>query len=238
MSLTLVSDLHQLTFDDDKETLLTGVPIVPNPNMSAAPSNVEHIGTVEVVVLRCYPMDRPTKSGLSQPVPILKSGQHNKAQQGVSTPIPSPVDSSQDNSSSDGNDPQSGFGSLFDGTGGCVPLHTSSFNFGGDASWDNTRQEWDNDGRDSWQQQADPQQWNNVSAMNSTSTVRQGQATDGQWDNRVSTCVIDMKLTAITVGSPHTPQAYASLDLEATMAASQAVDHLSPRTYRMSQVLI
>ena len=135
------------------------------------------------MVLRCYPVNESVNSGPSQPVLIRKITQQDKAKQRVPTPVPAPVASSKDDSSSDEDDSPSALGGLFDGTsdGPGSRDYSSPMAFGGDASWDNSGQGWENEGQNSWQQQSNPQSWNDVTATNNTPTNGQG-----QWDNRVS----------------------------------------------------
>lgn len=134
-----------------------------------------------MVVLRCYPVNELVKSGPSRSVSILRNTHRGKAKQHVPTPVPSPVASSNDDSSNDGDDSPSALAGLFDGTSDRSHDYSSLMAFGGDASWDNPGQGWENEGQNSWQQQSNSQSWNDVPAPNNTPTVGQG-----QWDSRVS----------------------------------------------------
>ena len=149
----------------------------------SAPLDFQYIGTIEVVVLRCYPMNKPIKPAFTLPVQDLAPNQ--KFRQRVPLPVASPVASSSNESWSDDNRSQPGLGGLFDGTNDNVPCEPGLMHFGGDASWGNTAQGW-NDGQ-TWQQQSHSPQWNDALTNNNTLTPGQGQAASRQWDNGVST---------------------------------------------------
>lgn len=119
-----------------------------------APYDAEHVGTIEIVVLRCFPREEsifpkpPTRPNNIKSIPkVVKEA----------TPKASANDSSDDTPSDDGS--QSAFGGLFDGAGelpSSVPLMLT---FGGDASWeqDNDRK---NGGQSSWNRESNSQAWN------------------------------------------------------------------------------
>ena len=157
-----------------------------NDSMNAVPStpiDFQYIGTIEVVVLRCYSMNKPIKPAFTHPAGILTPSQ--KSRQRVPTFLASPVTSSSDESWSDDHRSQPGLGDFFDGTNDESLCEPGLIHFGGDASWDNTGQEWDNG--PTWQQQAQSPQWNDAPNDNNASIPSQGQATSGHWDNGVST---------------------------------------------------
>ena len=154
----------------DLEISLNDTCTVTNDSMNGAPSasfDLQSIGTIEVVVLRCYPMIKPIKPALNQ-----------KFRQRVPTLVASPNTSSSGESWSDDNRSQPGLGGLFDGTDDDIQRELTLMHFGGDASWDNGQ---------TWQQQSHSPHWNDVTTNNNTSTPGQGQAASGQWDNGVST---------------------------------------------------
>ena len=185
-SLQSVSDFTYVHCFFDLEISLSGTCTVSNDTINTAPStsiDIQYVGTIEVVVLRCYPMDKPIKPASSRPVQSLTPNQ--RFRQRVPTVVASSVASSSNESWSDDNRSQPGLGGLFDGTDDKGPLEPRLMNFGGDASWDNTGQGWDNG--QTWQQQAHSPQWNNAPTNNNTSTPGQEQAASVQWDSAVST---------------------------------------------------
>lgn len=168
------------------EISLNGTCTVSDGSMNAAPSapsDVQSIGTIEVVVLRCYPMNKPIKPAFTHPVQIVTPGQISR--QRIPMLVASPGASSSDESWTDDNRSQPGVGGLFDGTDDNIPREPGLMYFGGDASWDNTGQGWDNG--QTWQQQSHSPQWNGAPTNNHTSTPDQEQAASRQWDNGVST---------------------------------------------------
>ncbi|KAL8795585.1 MAG: hypothetical protein Q9195_002006 [Heterodermia aff. obscurata] len=187
--------------------------IVSNGSMNAAPSesfDVQSIGTIEVVVLRCYPMNEPTKTAFTHPVQNLTTSL--KFRQRVPALIASPIASSSNESWSDDNRSQPGLGGLFDGTDADILREPGLMHFGGDASWDNTGQGWDNG--QTWQQQSQSPQWNDVPTNNNISIPGQGQTTSGQWNNGSShSLAMDQSVSRSRNGSKQSRRSSLTVDI-------------------------
>ena len=133
------------------------------------PPNVEYIGIIEVLVLRCHPVHETIYSGPSRPTHTMSAPQSRNVKERVPTPIRSSVISSDEDASSGEDDTSQALGGLFDGTNDDVPIHLGFMCFGGDAAWDNAGANWDKRGQNwdsgeqhSWQQPANENQGNDT----------------------------------------------------------------------------
>ncbi len=149
---------------------------------SPAPHDAEHVGTIEIVVLRCYPASVEEK-------PSFKS---TPRQQGVRkfTPEESSDSSSEDSPSENGS--ESEFGGLFDGAGDDRRNMPKSLPFGGDATSDQPGH-WNNGEQSSWNQGDNSYAWggaNNSPNANALPTSGNGwgsaPAPSPRWDTRAS----------------------------------------------------
>lgn len=154
-------------------TKLSAVPNIAPIGGKFCPHNVEYIGTIEVLVLRCYPMHKATNSRPSRPIHTMNAPQSRKVKERVPLPIRSSDTSSDEDASSAEDDTLPALGGLFDGANDDPPIRSGPLCFGADASWDNAGtnwdnggQNWDSGGQNSWQQPADDNQWNDSAAAN------------------------------------------------------------------------
>lgn len=115
---------------------------------SPAPHNAEHVGTIEVVVLRCYPASVEEKLS-------LKSASREQRVRNL-TPEESSDSSSEDSPSEDGS--ESEFGGLFDGASDERSNMPKSLPFGGDATADQPS-DWNNGEQNSWNQRENAYAW-------------------------------------------------------------------------------
>jgi len=149
---------------------------------SPAPHDAQHVGTIEVVVLRCYP-------GSVEEKPSFKS---TSRQQGVRnfTPEESSDSSSEESRSEDGS--ESEFGGLFDGAGDDRHNRPKSLPFGGDATSDQPSH-WNNGGQSSWNQGDNSYAWGGANnSPNGNALPTSGNewgsapAQSPRWDTRAS----------------------------------------------------
>ena len=115
-----------------------------------APYNAEYVGTIEVVVLRCYsaPVEanHSFKRAATFAAPKGQAEKNKYVYPGVSSDSASNND---DTTSENGSD--SGFGGLFDGSCDVSSNRLPGMAFGGDATWDNG-ENWDNGAQNTWNQ--------------------------------------------------------------------------------------
>ncbi|MCJ1305837.1 hypothetical protein MMC08_008654, partial [Hypocenomyce scalaris] len=102
-----------------------------------APHDAEHVGMIEVVVLRCHPISKELATGKmceSQPESLSKkpTGAANSGKTAKAATPPTPSDDSSTSSESSGP-----FLGMFDGAGDEAPNEFNGMAFGGDAGWDN-----------------------------------------------------------------------------------------------------
>ena len=145
---------------------MIAVPNVASTGGQFCSPNVEYIGTIEVLVLRCYPMHKATNSGPSRPTHTINAPQSRKVKERAPTPIRSSITSSDEDASSAEDDTSPALGGLFDGSNDDTPIRSGLMCFGADASWDNGGQNWDSGGQNSWQQPPNNNQWNDTPVAN------------------------------------------------------------------------
>ena len=145
---------------------MIAVPNVASIRGQFCPPSVEYIGTIEVLVLRCYPMHKVTHSGPSRPTHTISGPQSRKAKEPAPTPVRSSITSSEEDASSAEDDTSPALGGLFEGANDDASFRSGLMCFGADASWDNGGQDWDNGGQSSWQQPANDNQWNDTAVAN------------------------------------------------------------------------
>ena len=102
-----------------------------------APHDAEHVGMIEVVILRCHPIsEQPDarKMSESQPKSLSKKPTEpaNSEKTAKAATPPTPSDDSSTSSESSGP-----FLGMFDGAGDEAPNEYNGMAFGGDAGWDN-----------------------------------------------------------------------------------------------------
>lgn len=160
---------------------------VSNPGAaleSPAPHDAEHVGTIEVVVLRCYPASSEEK---------LSSKSASRGQLVGELAPEESSDSSSEESPSD-NGSESEFGGLFDGTGDERHNMPKSLPFGGDATsdqpsyWNNVEQQ------NSWNQGENSYAWGDANdSPNANALPTPGKkwgsspAPSPRWERRAST---------------------------------------------------
>ena len=167
---------------------------------------MEHIGIIEVLVLRCYPTsERITLA--DSPKCRTKPVQFRTVQERRPTPVPFSFGASNDDSSSDADgslstpeeltpgalssgsssdDDDSSFTlvGLSDGANDDIPYCLGRMHFGSDGSGDNWGQGWNNGEKIAWQQNDASQNWNDTPTNNTTQGNKR-QANNGQWNNQV-----------------------------------------------------
>ena len=118
-----------------------------------APYNAEHVGTIEVVILRCYPEPTDHKPSFKSRV---RSGAPNHTPKAAKQATPGTSFDSSSDEAPDDNGPQSALGGLFDGAGDFSSVTPMSLCFGGDSTWEQNNN-WNNEGQSSWNQGNEPQ---------------------------------------------------------------------------------
>lgn len=150
---------------------------------SPAPHDAEHVGTIEVVVLRCYPASSEEKTS-------FKSASRGQLVRNL-TPEESSDSSNEDSPSENGS--ESELGGLFDGAGDERRNIPKSLPFGGDATSDQPSH-WNNgEQQNSWNQGENSYAWggaNNSPNANALPTSGNGWGSapepSPRWDRRAS----------------------------------------------------
>ena len=143
------------------------------------------------MVLRCHPTNESTHPAISPPIQQTRTVQFEKVKGRISAPKDSSGTSSSgisssDESGSDEDDSSSTLGAVLDGANDSLPRPSDFMPFGGDASWDNTGQDWNDGGQGSWQRQGNSQQWNDAPATKNSPNAGHGPAASGQLISQVS----------------------------------------------------
>ena len=143
-----------------------------------APHNAEYLGTIEVVVLRCYPAAIGGNSLFKRAAtPTSLEDQPERTKYVYPTVSSDSSSDSDDEDSEDSSDSE--FGGLFDGTCDVSPNPFSSMAFGGDATWE-TGDGWNDAFHGSSTGNRNPaskQEWNLATADTGSPP---------QWDTRTS----------------------------------------------------
>lgn len=119
---------------------------------SPPPHGVDHVGAIEVIILRCMP--RGKKAVFKPKV------QSSNVKRATNAAIKATPEVSSDSSSDDSwdDDGGSGIGGLFDGAGDSPRGNSRAMPFGGDAGWDEVP-EWGKEGQSSGNQGNNSQTW-------------------------------------------------------------------------------